>query len=410
MIKIKKWLVKNWIVPLIFVIFGGGFSLASINTPVGVPSQVPVTVEFLLENKTAKQKANIKGIEIAKIKSVARINVKFSGADYDIEIVNIKARESGVEVFVKAWKPDGTQIAFGDGTVEIEKFIIINPPILVEDPLGEIKRETTDYLTGAPLFISYREDLKEALLQTLAHSISIKKQIFTDENLIQGKIGKSHEVFYSDAGDPGSTTIDGEIGILGVSTWAGARDAATGGIFGAGNAGTSERASADRDNSSSYNVFHAYMLFDTSSLGDTDTIDSVTLSLDFDFAASNVSDSMHIIETTPASNTTLVLADFDQVTFSSRGSRTEASLGIGSYEAFTLTGTLTDYISRTGVTKLGAIMGADLNDVAPVANGTNAIRWASADEAGTTQDPKLDIEHTAVVVEIEQPAQINWFK
>ena len=46
-------------------------------------------IKDLLEGKVGNERANIKGREIAKVKSVPRQNVKFSGADYDIEIVSM---------------------------------------------------------------------------------------------------------------------------------------------------------------------------------------------------------------------------------------------------------------------------------------------------------------------------------
>src|SRR3990167_7351815 len=111
-------------------------------------------IRDLLENKTGKEKANIKGQEIAKqVVSVARTNVKSSGADFDIEVVETKAIEGGVEVFARAWTPDGKQVGFGkDGSVDLERFVFINPPILVVDPLGDILHEwaeTEDLKAGS---------------------------------------------------------------------------------------------------------------------------------------------------------------------------------------------------------------------------------------------------------------------
>src|SRR3990167_2105288 len=97
----------------------------------------------------AKDRANFKGQEIAKaVISVARTNVKFSGADYDIEIISIKNITDGVEVLARAWK-DGEQIGFGkDGSVDVERFNIINPPILIYQPDGDIIKNWTHPDTG----------------------------------------------------------------------------------------------------------------------------------------------------------------------------------------------------------------------------------------------------------------------
>src|SRR3990167_9197591 len=126
----------------------------------------------------AQDRATFKGAEIARqITSIARRNVKFSGADYDIEVVKTRAIPNGVEIFARAWNPDGTQIGFGpDGTIDVERFVFINPPILVSDPNGDIVREWNDINTGLPKQRKLREDPTQAILNSLSHTISLKKE------------------------------------------------------------------------------------------------------------------------------------------------------------------------------------------------------------------------------------------
>ena len=51
--------------------------------------------------------------------------------------------DKGVVVFARAWDDNG-QIGFGrDGSVDIERFIFIDPPVLVPDEAGDITRTTT---------------------------------------------------------------------------------------------------------------------------------------------------------------------------------------------------------------------------------------------------------------------------
>src|SRR3990167_768249 len=100
------------------------------------------------ESLPSKDKANLKGVEIAKLGPQPRQNVKFSGVDVDIEITSITAIEGGVELLARAWE-NGKQIGFGpDGSVDLERFRFFNPPILVDDPNGDIVREWTDDITG----------------------------------------------------------------------------------------------------------------------------------------------------------------------------------------------------------------------------------------------------------------------
>src|SRR3990167_4451732 len=92
--------------------------------------------------------------------------------------------------FKKVWKwtPGGKQVGFGkDGTVDIERFVFINPPILVSDPNGDIIREWTDDTTGELKQRKLRESPQEALLQSLAHTISVKKEKFGSERIVRGK-------------------------------------------------------------------------------------------------------------------------------------------------------------------------------------------------------------------------------
>ena len=56
----------------------------------------------------------------------------------EIEIVKTNLIEGGIEVFARAWR-DGNQIGFGaDGSVDVERFKVFNPPILVLDEQGPL--------------------------------------------------------------------------------------------------------------------------------------------------------------------------------------------------------------------------------------------------------------------------------
>jgi hypothetical protein len=122
-------------------------------------------------------------------------------ANYDIEIVSMRTIEGGVEVFARAWTKEGGQIGFGpDGTVDIERFQIINPPVLVADPAGSIVRTWTDNDTGRVKERRLREDAREALLQSLEHTLSVKKEKFGSTNIVPGKVGNTTSTFYPAAG------------------------------------------------------------------------------------------------------------------------------------------------------------------------------------------------------------------
>ena len=171
-----------------------------------------------MKNKTNSQKIN----ELVSLKKTQRNN-------YDIEIVSINKIKNGVEVFVRAWvaqgkttvaykndtKPEildnglingddpniafiihsGEQIGFGKvGTVDIERFIIINPPILVPDDNGDIIQIWIDE-NKIKHTRKLREDTKEAILQIIEQALDVKKEKFDDSKIVKGKIGNTTSIF-----------------------------------------------------------------------------------------------------------------------------------------------------------------------------------------------------------------------
>src|SRR3990167_5565775 len=131
-----------------------------------------------LRNLDGNDRAFLKSCEIAKR------GTEFAGiydsSQYGVrieiigEVKNIEINgQSGIELFARAWR--GTQqLGFGqDGSVEIERFRIFNPPVLVDDPNGTIIREWTDIITGEIKQRKLREDQIEALRQVIAHNAKI---------------------------------------------------------------------------------------------------------------------------------------------------------------------------------------------------------------------------------------------
>lgn len=371
----------------------------------------------LLQNKTGAEKARIKGQEIAKIKSVPRTNVKFSGADYDIEIVSFKAIESGVELYAKAWDANG-QVGFGkDGTVDIERFVFINPPILIDDPNGTIVRPVNNGTAEMPRFGNpadflpdrkLTENPKQAILNDLAHTIKVVSKGIPRDKIISGKVGSTHTIYRPDAGDPGTTTIDG-------SVWQGY--SAAGVIWAtirtdAGNTKDTTTADFILTYASTHNVtsdqwtnlVRAIFLFDTSDIPDGDTIDAATLSIKgtskADTFTTPMAPDVDIYTSTPNTNTTLLVGDYAQVQGTSQtGSPiTYANWSTIAYNDFTFNATGRGNISKTGVSKFGTRnQNYDVANVTPTWEGGKVanIYGNFADTAGTDSDPKLVVVHTA---------------
>ena len=354
----------------------------------------------LLENKTAKEKADIKGQEIAKLLKVPKTQV----GDYWIEITELKAIETGVELYARAWDTNG-QIGFGqDGSVDLERFVFINPPILVNDFNGAIIRESLDD-GGKVRQRKLREDPKQALLESLAHTISVKQQKFDDSKIIAGKLGNTTTTVYPDAGSGGGTTIDGQVIREGVTdaSWNTLRTSA-----GTAVSETDAQARpylAGKDVSGNWaTLYRAIYTFDTSTIPDTDTIDSATFSLSS--YADNVDDNnqdpdINVFGSTPAANNDLATTDYLQTgstAYSDTPILIDSWVTSGAYNDFAFNATGKAAIVKTGVTPLSAKnANYDNANVAPTLGSSQRFGIGAfwADQAGTTNDPKLVVEHTA---------------
>ena len=166
----------------------------------------------------------------------------------------------------------GQQLGFGkDGSVEIERFRIFNPPVLVPDPNGEVVRESVDESTGKPKHRKYREDPVAALRKDLAHTISIVGK--DGRSVVKGKVGNTTSTFRPAAG--ANTPVDGVITNAG-SVYSTVRDASS---------GTSvQQTDTDRNviiHGLEFNDLHhkqGFFGFDMSAIG-SDEISSATFSL-----------------------------------------------------------------------------------------------------------------------------------
>jgi hypothetical protein len=211
---------------------------------------------------------------------------------------------------------------------------------------------------------------------------------------------------YPDPGDPGTTTIDGVTATSGRATWADAHDAADSDIIGTTNLST---VCVRSTLAGTYAIGRSFFLFDTSALGSGATVTAATLSLASEAASNTSADSttVEIVSATPASNTSLSTADYDQIGSTSFASMTFGASGTwsgvdGAYNDFTLNASGLANISVTGISKFAARAGIDLSNTA--ATGINENRCYYADTAGNASDPKLVITYTPAVLDV--PSQV----
>lgn len=348
---------------------------------------------LLLAEMPAHDRADTKAREIVLLAGPASYAGSY-GATIEIQQPTHTERATpkccGVEVLARAWGAGGAPIGFGDGSVEWERFRIYNPPILVPDGT---KRTVTPNDWRLPYEVdNFREDPVAALREVIAHNIKLVGKL--GASVTAGKVGHTTSTFYPDASVE-STSVDGYSYVIDL-VWATAHDATIGGA--ADDTDTSGYAASGKT-ATDYIIIRNFLLYDTSSLPDTDTISAATLSL-YVIATLNgdndADDWVNIFATTPASNTAIVTDDYEQIGTTAQATQIDiGSITAAAYNDWTLNATGLTSISKTGITKFGAREGHDvLNSAYAGAAGTrDQVQFAAADTAGTTQDPKLVVTH-----------------
>jgi len=153
-----------------------------------------------------------------------------------------------------------------------------------------------------------------------------------------------------------------------------------------------------------YYIQRYFCLFDTAALTSGASISDAVLSVAGNGSANQNGDNdgddyIAVITTTPASNTTLVDDDFDQVGFVEQSTQIDIGVFVstaGSYNNFTFNSTGRGNVSKTSISKFGLLEGHDILNraYAGAAETQNAVTIRTADYTGTSSDPKLVITYT----------------
>lgn len=358
----------------------------------------PTEICKLLTNKTASEKAQIKSREIARqdfkgeyINTQYGVKVEIIG---EVKEINING-QSGIELFAKAWKGD-KQLGFGkDGSVEIERFRIFNPPILVDDPNGDIVREWTDEKTGELKQRKLREDPIEAIRQTVAHNVKIVGK--ENAQIVIGKIGNTTSTFYPDA-HPENTSHDAMLYTSPNASWDTVHDTANadGALDNYSGPDRFVYSGKDGDN---FRIIRFQTLFDTSAIG-SDTVSSATASLYVNLVNNGDNDGddyIAVVSSNPASNTGAAVGDYSLMGTTAYSNTIDlSSMSTGDYVDWTINATGLAAINTSGITKFGFREGHDIIDSA-YAGGfdtVNSIVTYAAEASGTANDPKLVVVHS----------------
>lgn len=144
-------------------------------------------------------------------------------------------------------------------------------------------------------------------------------------------------------------------------------------------------------NGAVYVINRAFLPFDTSSIPDTDTIESAELKVYIQsFHVQHTGGAIGVVQNTQASSTVLALEDFDQVGSTEGAARqTPASVG---WLTFSFNATGVGWISKTGYTKLAVRTALDLDNTTPVDGvSETATTYYTAEQ--TTYKPQLIVTH-----------------
>lgn len=348
------------------------------------------TLSSMLADLSPEEQATLKGQEIARL-AQGRIAERVAREGHAFEIQAAEAIEGGLQVFIRAWDASGQQIGFGeDGSVDMERFRIFNPPILVPDEQGTYVSTSTNDITGEVRTYRYREDASEALLQVLDHTLAVMARKHGSERIVPEKRGNTTSIFYTASG--ANSPVDGVTGnhdSPSGNNYSNVRNASSGN--GSGPADTVQDL-RQYTNGSFYQIMRHIYTWNTSALG-SDTVSSATISLYSDGASNPDGDSVSIVAATPGSTSDIVNADYDQLGTTKFATDISFSNWDNEYENFALNASGLANIAQSGISKFGVRTARDLSASAPTGNNSAAIHFA--DFTGTTRDPKLTIEHTA---------------
>jgi hypothetical protein len=158
-------------------------------------------------------------------------------------------------------------------------------------------------------------------------------------------------------------------------------------------------------------ISRSIYLFDTSSIADSDTIDSATFSF---VLTTNKTDGLggghtfSIVASTPASNTVLATSDYGNLgttRYATDVTIAGATANSSTYTDFALNATGLAAVNKVGITKIGERIGADTDNTEPGSHpGSERARCFAyyADQAGTSTDPKLVVVSSAAAAAIRQ--------
>lgn len=358
-------------------------------------------LEGRMNDKNSVERADAKADVISKL---ALKKEHKADNELCVSIESVEKIDGGVQVFARAWR-GGEQVGFGaGGSIETERFRIFNPPVLVDDPNGDIVRENTDSRTGVVKTYRLREDPEAALVQAVSHTISVMQNARTGTEIVPGSVGNTTSTFYPAFG--AVSPVDGRVFRDGVSESFATIRAGNG--TGAQDLTTENQVTGLRSTGTvnEYQTIHRSVFgFDTSSIPDTDIISAATISVASAGAheVGNGNDQVDVVSASGlASPSSLTAADYQNAFGTTRFATgkliSSLSSTAGVYNDWALNATGIAAINKTTNTFLGMRGKWDVDNSFTGTWASNAYTLfygRYADYTGTASDPKLVVEHAA---------------
>ena len=267
---------------------------------------------------------------------------------------------------------DGARVVFRDRILAWD-----GTPVMVPD--GTKRTEIVD---GLPVERdNFREDVVAGARIDIEHTVRVVTKDGTQPH-IKAKPGTVSTFYATEPGGNGSVNSNS-------TTYATART-------GASQTGSAAHQVGQIFSSPTYFCYEAPVIFDTSALGDSDTISAATLSAYGWFDAANTDFTVTAAESTYDGGA-VVGGDFvsgaDLAALSTKASKTTVGWSTAGYNDFTSEAAMLTYISKTGSTAFLFYSSRHSAGNAPA--GDEYVGFYDADNAGTTNDPKLVVTHAA---------------
>ncbi len=320
------------------------------------------------------------------------------------KIIATRRRTIGYEIYVKAWNGN-KQYGFGDdGSIEIERFRNYGfESFLIEDENGTIEKTYTGFIPSLNKTITitkkYREDLQQAILFDLEHTIKVVGKLNTKIEI--GKIGKTTDTFNplriasvrSGTGYFANNTSGGNF-----AAWRGPTSASNPSTTGADPDFCYIQMEKTGASTYGWNV-RTWGNFDTSSIPDSNAISSAVLSIKPDGSVFGgptdplTGTKLGVTSFTPANPRSVVATDIDN--FADIRFATDiawSSLVSGTYADFTLNANGIANINVTGDSCFYWRMNWDIDNSAPSATSGNT---GTGFAFGVSNPQKLVVTHAA---------------